>query len=83
MHWYGYMLPSQSDAHSSAEHEDDEELAALANKLKAPMSAQGQRLKQYMMETILPVVQRVKQVHETLEDKGQSPCYLHDMRIDV
>ncbi|PSS31044.1 hypothetical protein PHLCEN_2v2376 [Hermanssonia centrifuga] len=52
-----------------AEHEDDEELTALANKLKAPMSAQGQRLKQYMMETILPVVQRVKQVHETLEDK--------------
>lgn len=36
------------------------------------MNAQSQELKQYMIETILPVVQRVKEVHEVLEDEGSS-----------
>ncbi|GJF00572.1 hypothetical protein PsYK624_168650 [Phanerochaete sordida] len=52
-----------------SEVSDAEELAALADKLKAPMSAQAQQLKRYMAETIVPAVQRVKTVHEKLDDE--------------
>ena len=56
---------------SRSDVSDTEELAALADKLKAPMSAQGQQLKRYMAETIIPAVQRVKIVHEKLDEEGQ------------
>ena len=36
------------------------------------MNAQSQELKKYMVETIFPVIQRVKEVHEVLEDEGKS-----------
>ncbi|KAI0929041.1 hypothetical protein AcW1_006095 [Taiwanofungus camphoratus] len=49
--------------------DEQEELMALVDKLKAPMSAQGAALKQYMVETIVPVITRVKEVHGALEDK--------------
>ncbi|KAF7793251.1 hypothetical protein EIP86_004361 [Pleurotus ostreatoroseus] len=48
----------------------EEDLAALAEKLRAPMSARSQQLKQYMAETVVPVIQRVRQVHETLDEEG-------------
>ena len=54
------------------EEGDEEDVAALVEKLRSPMNAQSQELKQYMIETILPVVKRVKDVHEALEDKGLS-----------
>lgn len=37
------------------------------------MSAQAQQLKRYMAETIVPAVQRVKTVHEKLDDEGMLP----------
>ncbi|EKM55068.1 uncharacterized protein PHACADRAFT_255407 [Phanerochaete carnosa HHB-10118-sp] len=37
------------------------------------MSAQAQQLKRYMAETIVPAVQRVKTVHDKLEEEGQWP----------
>ncbi|KAH9950261.1 hypothetical protein B0H21DRAFT_724041 [Amylocystis lapponica] len=51
------------------EKDEQEELVALANKLKAPMSAQGAALKQYLANTLVPVVTRVKEVHGILEDE--------------
>lgn len=50
--------------------EDEEDVNALVEKLRSPMNAQSQELKKYMAETIFPVVQRVKEVHEVLEDEG-------------
>ncbi|KIP08904.1 hypothetical protein PHLGIDRAFT_34773 [Phlebiopsis gigantea 11061_1 CR5-6] len=52
-----------------SEHSDTEELAALADKLKGPMSTQSQQLRRYMAETIVPAIQRVKQVHDTMEEE--------------
>ncbi|KAI0819027.1 hypothetical protein BC629DRAFT_692155 [Irpex lacteus] len=49
--------------------EDEEDVNALVDKLRSPMNAQSQELKKYMAETIFPVVQRVKEVHEVLEDE--------------
>ncbi|CCM02238.1 uncharacterized protein FIBRA_04319 [Fibroporia radiculosa] len=49
--------------------DEDEKLIALANKLKAPMSAQNTAMKQYLAETIVPVITHVKELHGTLEDK--------------
>lgn len=57
----------------SYNHEDDEkDMNELVEKLRSPMNAQSQELKRYMVETIFPVVQRVKEVHETLEEDGES-----------
>ncbi|PCH37760.1 hypothetical protein WOLCODRAFT_135836 [Wolfiporia cocos MD-104 SS10] len=53
----------------SAAEEDEEDLSALADKLKAPMSAQGAALKKYMAEIIVPTLTRIKEVHAVLEDK--------------
>lgn len=50
---------------------------ALAEKLKAPMSAQSQQLKQYMADTVLPAITQVKQVHDTLEDERESICTVY------
>lgn len=58
---------------SHSEKSDTEDLAALADRLKTPMSAQSQQLKRYMVETIVPAVQRVKKVHDTLEEEGLYP----------
>ncbi|KAI0722459.1 hypothetical protein C8Q72DRAFT_890008 [Fomitopsis betulina] len=49
--------------------DEREEVAALANKLKAPMAAQGVAMREYIGETLLPVIARVKDVHATLEAK--------------
>ncbi|KAH9930604.1 uncharacterized protein B0H18DRAFT_1083726 [Fomitopsis serialis] len=49
--------------------DEQEEVAALANKLKAPMAAQGAAMREYLGETLLPVIARVKEVHGLLEDK--------------
>ena len=46
------------------------------------MSAQGQQLKRYMAETIVPAVQRVKGVHEKLEDEGQQILFSLKIRFD-
>ena len=46
-------------------------MAALANKLKAPMAAQGVAMREYLGETLLPVITRVKDVHAALEAKGE------------
>ncbi|OBZ69325.1 hypothetical protein A0H81_10944 [Grifola frondosa] len=53
----------------SPDEDEEEELSALAHKLKAPMAAQGAALKQYLANTLIPVVTRVKEVHGVLEDK--------------
>lgn len=58
-------------SHSATEADGEEDLAALADKLKAPMAAQSQQLKQYMVDTVFPVIQHVKQVHETLDEEGK------------
>ncbi|KAH9832995.1 uncharacterized protein C8Q71DRAFT_775912 [Rhodofomes roseus] len=49
--------------------DEQEEVAALANKLKVPMAAQGAAIRQYLGETLLPVIARVKEVHALLEGK--------------
>lgn len=56
--------------HSRVEEDDQEDLSALVEKLKAPMDAQSVELRKYMVQTIFPVVRRVQEVHETLEDEG-------------
>lgn len=43
----------------------------MANKLKAPMAAQGVAMREYLGETLLPVITRVKDVHAALEAKGE------------
>ncbi|KAL6301784.1 hypothetical protein BKA93DRAFT_738023 [Sparassis latifolia] len=53
---------------ASPEDDEDEFLLALVNKLKAPMSAQSVSLKQYLADTLLPVITRMKEAHETMED---------------
>lgn len=36
------------------------------------MAAQGQRLKQHMKDTVIPAIQQVQKVHETLDEEGIS-----------
>lgn len=56
---------------NSSAVDEREEVAALANKLKAPMAAQGVAMREYIGETLLPVIARVKDVHATLEAKSK------------
>ncbi|KZT71414.1 hypothetical protein DAEQUDRAFT_810065, partial [Daedalea quercina L-15889] len=49
--------------------DEQEEVTALANKLKAPMAAQGAAMREYLGETLLPVIARVREVHAALENK--------------
>ncbi|KAI0086398.1 hypothetical protein BDY19DRAFT_359633 [Irpex rosettiformis] len=49
--------------------DEEEDVNALVEKLRSPMNAQSQELKRYMVDNILPAVQRVKEVHEALEDE--------------
>lgn len=55
---------------SYASEDDQEDLVALVDKLKTPMQAQSKDLRRYMAETTLPVVQRVKEVHDAMEEEG-------------
>ena len=59
-----------ADLADSSAVDEQEEVAALANKLKAPMAAQGMAMREYLGETLLPVITRVKDVHGALESKG-------------
>ena len=73
-------------AHStdSSGVDEQEEVAALANKLKAPMAAQGVAMKEYLGETLLPVISRVKDVHAALEAKGKdiaASCDAHTLKM--
>ena len=34
------------------------------------MAAQGQCLKQHMKDTVIPAIQQVQKVHETLDEEG-------------
>lgn len=52
--------------------DDREGLAALADQLKAPMDAQAHRLRQHLKEAVIPAVQKIKQVHDIMEDEGTS-----------
>ncbi|KAI0797551.1 hypothetical protein C8Q75DRAFT_887046 [Abortiporus biennis] len=53
-----------------SEDDQTEHLVALADQLKAPMTAEAQKLKEYMRDTIVPVIQQVRNVHDTLEDEA-------------
>ncbi|KAH8106882.1 hypothetical protein BXZ70DRAFT_915472 [Cristinia sonorae] len=48
--------------------DEREELAALADQLKGPMSAQAQRMRQDLRGAIVPAIQQIKKVHDKLED---------------
>ncbi|KZT09731.1 uncharacterized protein LAESUDRAFT_674696 [Laetiporus sulphureus 93-53] len=61
------MAMLEESTHS--DNDEQEDLVALANKLKAPMSSQRDAMKQYLGETIIPVMSRVKKVHGVIEDK--------------
>lgn len=64
------MLISLSLLSRRTEDDDEEDITALVETLRPPMNAQSQELKRYMVETVVPVIQRVKEVHEVLEDEG-------------
>ncbi|EMD38075.1 hypothetical protein CERSUDRAFT_49181 [Gelatoporia subvermispora B] len=51
------------------DEDPDSELLALVERLKAPMTAQGQRERQFLLDTLVPVIRRAKDVHVTLDDK--------------
>lgn len=45
-------------------------MSLLAEQLRAPMSAEGAKLRKYLADTVLPVVSQIKEAHAILEDKG-------------
>jgi hypothetical protein len=69
---YWSMLTTLSSTSGQTDEDAEQDVTALVDKLRSPMNAQSQELRRYMEETILPVVQRVKEVHEVLEDEGMS-----------
>ena len=60
------------DEDDDEDDDDDEEedLIALAEQLRTPIAAQGQCLKQHMKDTVIPAIQQVQKVHETLDEEG-------------
>ncbi|CAL1705253.1 unnamed protein product [Somion occarium] len=52
-----------------SDDDEKEDLAALAEQLRAPMATQGQHLKQHMRDSVIPAIQQVKKVHEILDDE--------------
>lgn len=56
------MLQEESPSSS------DSDLIALAEQLKAPMTAQGTILKQDLVQTLVPATKRVKEAHKIIED---------------
>lgn len=67
--WSLYDRVPQEDEH--------DKLDTLAEKLRGPMADQGQKLKQQVRGIIVPTIQQVKEVHETLENEGSPPPWLH------
>ncbi|EPQ57984.1 hypothetical protein GLOTRDRAFT_126474 [Gloeophyllum trabeum ATCC 11539] len=55
------MLQEESPSSS------DSDLIALAEQLKAPMTAQGTILKQDLVQTLVPATKRVKEAHKIIE----------------
>ena len=55
---------------SSTEEDEEAQLLALAEQLRAPMAAHGTHLRRHARDAILPAVQRVKDVHAAIDDKG-------------
>lgn len=73
-----------ADCPNSSAVDEREEVTALANKLKAPMAAQGVAMREYIGETLLPVITRVKDVHATLEAKSKelrASCDAHTIML--
>ncbi|KAI0072266.1 hypothetical protein K474DRAFT_414446 [Panus rudis PR-1116 ss-1] len=56
----------QDDSPSEDERED---ITALADLLKAPLSAESQKLRQYMKDAIVPAITKVQSIHGVLEEK--------------
>jgi len=52
----------------NSEQQDREELAAIADKLKASMASCGPGMKRYLGDTLVPTVSHLRQVHAILED---------------
>lgn len=48
--------------------DNDDEVLAVADKLRAPMSQQSEQLKREFVDIFIPGVKRVKEVHDTLEN---------------
>lgn len=71
------------------EDDEEEQLMALVEQLRAPMAAQGSDLKKYLKDTILPAFQQIKETHNAIEDKGRSlrhymrPSYLRMPAVDI
>ncbi|TFK54723.1 hypothetical protein OE88DRAFT_1623224, partial [Heliocybe sulcata] len=55
--------------HEESPSSSDSDLIALAEQLKAPMSAQGNLLKQDLVQTLVPATKRVKEAHRVMEEK--------------
>ncbi|TCD63549.1 hypothetical protein EIP91_005295 [Steccherinum ochraceum] len=49
--------------------DEREELAALAEQLKEPMNAEAQKLRQHLRNAVIPAMQRIKEVHDKMEDE--------------
>ena len=62
---------------SCASEDSHSDLLALADKLAAPMHAHSRDLRRYMAETTVPVVRRVREVHDVLEDEGRFGVIVH------
>lgn len=52
------------------DEDENEKTDALAEKLRGPMNDQGQKLRQQMRDTIVPAIQQVREIHDTLENEG-------------
>jgi hypothetical protein len=65
------MLTVWVHSRHSTESETDD-LEALADRLKAPMTAQSHQLKRQITEAIVPAVKRIMVIHDRLEEEGES-----------
>lgn len=54
---------------STPEKSEQEKLVELAHLLEGPMEAKSEILKQYLAHTMAPAARKVKNVHNTLEEK--------------
>jgi hypothetical protein len=52
---------------------EEDRLSALANNLKAPITAHGLTLKQHLVQTLVPTARQVKSTHAALENKVDVP----------
>lgn len=72
VHTSGTLVLTTDACVRTVDVDERQELIALAEQLQEPMTAQAQKMRQHLRGSVIPAIERIKQVHDEMEDEGRN-----------